>query len=161
MEMTHTSLLFKLRPSTCQARLMFDYPSPGAIAKYAAAQLAPSAAPALPVIRAPVADERGPLAALSTACHFPADGDDSQTFWAALVGKTDGVTEIPYDRWDVDEYYDAAPGTVGRMYVRHAAFVKNAECFDAALFSISGAEAGIFRHVLAEQFPAFYMHKLR
>ncbi|CAE7840957.1 pikAII, partial [Symbiodinium necroappetens] len=121
--------------------LMFDYPSPGAIAKYAAAQLAPSAAPALPVIRAPVADERGPLAALSTACHFPADGDDSQTFWAALVSKTDGVTEIPYDRWDVDEYYDPAPNTVGRMYVRHAAFVKNAECFDAALFSISGAEA--------------------
>ena len=124
----------------CLARLMFDYPSPGAIAKYAAAQLAPSSAPAAPVIRA-VADTRGPLAALSTACHFPADGDDVRTFWAALVSKTDGVTEIPYERWDVDEYFDPSPNTVGRMYVRHAAFVKNAECFDAALFAISGAEA--------------------
>ena len=27
------------------------------------------------------------------------------------------------------------------MYVRHAAFIQNAESFDAAMFSISGAEA--------------------
>ena len=60
-----------------------------AIAKYAAAQLAPATA-AVPVLRsaAPVsADgaERGPLAALSTACRFPAGGDDPEIFWTALV----------------------------------------------------------------------------
>lgn len=57
------------------------------------------------------------------------------------VQKTDGVSEIPYDRWDVDEYFDPSPNAVGRMYVRHAAFIQNADCFDAMLFGISGAEA--------------------
>ena len=28
------------------------------------------------------------------------------------------------------------------MYVRHAAFIQNADCFDAMLFGISGAEVG-------------------
>ncbi|CAJ1440834.1 unnamed protein product, partial [Effrenium voratum] len=120
--------------------LMFDYPSPQAIAKYAAAQLAPAAAPAAAPARLASADERGPLATLGSACRFPL-GEDCETFWAALVQKTDGVTEIPYERWDVDEYYDPSPNAVGRMYVRHAAFIQNAESFDAAMFSISGAEA--------------------
>lgn len=74
-----TSTLLKLPPSTAKQ----------AIAKYAAAQLAPATA-AVPVLRsaAPVsADgaERGPLAALSTACRFPAGGDDPEIFWTALV----------------------------------------------------------------------------
>lgn len=58
-----------------------------AIAKYAAAQLAPAAAPAPAVLRAaPVAAaERGPLAALSTACRFPAGGEDPEIFWTALA----------------------------------------------------------------------------
>ena len=30
------------------------------------------------------------------------------------VQKTDGVSEIPYERWDVDEYYDPSPNAVGR-----------------------------------------------
>lgn len=60
---------------------------PQAIAKYAAAQLAPAAAPAPAVLRAaPVAGaERGPLAALSTACRFPAGGEDPEIFWTALA----------------------------------------------------------------------------
>ncbi|CAK9054933.1 unnamed protein product [Durusdinium trenchii] len=124
--------------------LMFDYPSPQAIAKYATAQLAPAAAaPTAAPARAPLvgAAERGPLAVLSSACRFPAGGDDPDVFWTALVQKTDGVSEIPYDRWDVDEYFDPSPNAVGRMYVRHAAFIQNADCFDAMLFGISGAEA--------------------
>lgn len=32
------------------------------------------------------------------------------------VQKTDGVTEIPYDRWDVDEYFDPSPNAVGRTW---------------------------------------------
>ncbi len=32
------------------------------------------------------------------------------------VQKTDGVTEIPYERWDVDEYFDPSPNAVGRIW---------------------------------------------
>ena len=52
-------------------------------------------------------------------------------FWDALVAKTDGVVAMPYDRWDVDEYYDSNPAP-GKMYVRHAAFVKGAVLVVAA-----------------------------
>lgn len=59
-----------------------------AIAKYATAQLAPAAAaPTAAPARAPLvgAAERGPLAVLSSACRFPAGGDDPDVFWTALV----------------------------------------------------------------------------
>ena len=32
----------------------------------------------------------------------------------AEVQKTDGVSEMPYERWDVDEYYDPSPNAVGK-----------------------------------------------
>lgn len=64
--------------------LMFDYPSPQAIASYAAAQLAPSTATVqAPVVR--LESERGPLALLSNACRFPAGGADLDLFWTALA----------------------------------------------------------------------------
>ena len=117
---------------------MFDYPSAGAIAKYAAAQLVPASAPVQQQLKEVTSNVRGPVAAFSAACRLPAGSDSLEALWAGLVRKTDGVTAIPYERWDVDEYYAPSP-EVGRMYVRHAAFI-NAECFDAAMFGISAVE---------------------
>jgi acyl transferase domain-containing protein/NADPH:quinone reductase-like Zn-dependent oxidoreductase/acyl carrier protein len=127
-------------PST----LMFDYPTVAGIASYAASQLAPTLGTAAKVGSATIvtapAESYDPLALLSTACHFPAGGESPDLFWAALMSKTDGVTRIPHDRWDNDEYY-AANGGPGKLYVQHASFIKGVELFDAGLFNISGAEA--------------------
>ena len=74
-------------PWNPHASAEFGHPDAAqAIAKYAAAQLAPAAAPAPAVLRAaPAGAERGPLAALSTACRFPAGGEDPEIFWTALA----------------------------------------------------------------------------
>ena len=74
-------------PWNPHASAEFGHPDAAqAIAKYAAAQLAPAAAPAPAVLRAaPPGAERGPLAALSTACRFPAGGEDPEIFWTALA----------------------------------------------------------------------------
>ena len=53
----------------------------------------------------------------------------------------DAVREIPWERWDVDEHYDANPNAIGNvMYVREGGFMCNAEAFDAKFFGIAPAE---------------------
>eukprot|EP00438_Fugacium_kawagutii_P013949 Skav203415 [mRNA] locus=scaffold1743:296202:315452:- [translate_table: standard] len=118
-----------------------------AIAKYATAQLAP-AAPAPARLAAPVVVEgsRGPLAALATACRFPAGGDDPEIFWNALVQKTDGVTEIPYDRWDVDEYFDPSPNAVGRTWALSwdaVSFIRTESSWLEQLMGSAGYKVGL------------------
>ena len=41
----------------------------------------------------------------------------------------------------VDAYYDEDSEVPGKMYVRHGAFVKGADLFDANLFGLSPAES--------------------
>ena len=40
------------------------------------------------------------------ACRLPGGIDSPEQLWDALLRGDDLVTEIPADRWDVDEYYD-------------------------------------------------------
>jgi hypothetical protein len=123
--------------------LMFDYPTTDAIAMFAATQLAPSvSAPArMQALPAPTGAVGGPSGVLSTACHFPGGGSSPENYWEALSSQKDGVIQIPFERWEVDEYYSPNQGEPGKMYVRHAGFVVGAELFDAGFFGISAAEA--------------------
>ena len=127
--------------------LMFDYPTVGLIASYAAGQIAPAAGAGAGAgaARGPatvvVAEGSGPIAVLGMACHFPGTAVSPDALWSGLMAKYDAVSEIPFERWDVDDYYDSNPGTPGKYYVRQASFIQGAESFDTALFSISPAEA--------------------
>eukprot|EP00971_Amphidinium_carterae_P219850 4364495-Amphidinium_carterae.1 len=47
-------------------------------------------------------------------------------FDPGLVLGTDGAVEIPFTRWEVNDYYDTNPDAIGKMYVRHGAFVEGA-----------------------------------
>ena len=125
-------------PST----LMFDHPNTKAVAAFAAGLISsrkPVAAKAVPC----ASNERGPVAISSGACRFPLEGTTPELFWQAVTDKSDAVTEIPAERWDVDEYFDADTECPGMMNVRHGAFVKGADLFDAALFGLSPAESKI------------------
>ncbi len=82
--------------------------------------------------------ERGasePIAIIGLGCRFPAGGHDPAAFWAALEQGTDGVREIPQDRWA----NEAVPGTVPGT--RWAGVLEQVDTFDAAFFGIAPREA--------------------
>ncbi|CAK9055129.1 unnamed protein product [Durusdinium trenchii] len=143
-------------PST----LMFDHPNTNAIAAFAAEQLAsvvtamgdapaavaraPKPRVALPVAPVGEVSSRAPVAVHGAACRFPLEGTSPLEMWEQLTKKTDdGVTEIPLERWDVDQYFDEDAETPGMMTVRHGAFVKSADLFDASFFGLSPAESKV------------------
>ncbi|CAE7691570.1 eryA [Symbiodinium sp. CCMP2456] len=133
-------------PST----LMFDHPTTKAVAAFAASLISskPAGTPAVPAAQSSIAGtpcfgDKDPLAVGSGACRFPLEGTTPRQMWDALAEKIDAVTEIPADRWDVDEYFDSDPEVPGMMTVRHGAFVKGADLFDAAFFGLSPVESKI------------------
>lgn len=82
------------------------------------------------------------IAVVGMACRFPGGCDTPEKYWEFLREGKGAVIDIPLDRWDINEYYDAVHGTPGKMYVRKANFLqKDVSEFDAKFFKISPAEA--------------------
>jgi epothilone polyketide synthase D len=81
------------------------------------------------------------IAIVGMGCRFPGGADDPDAFWDLLWRGVDGTCDIPEERWNVDEYFDAEPGTAGKMYVRRGGFLRDVAGFDHGFFGISPREA--------------------
>ncbi|MCP4347098.1 MAG: aminotransferase class III-fold pyridoxal phosphate-dependent enzyme [Desulfobacterales bacterium] len=82
-----------------------------------------------------------PIAIIGMACRFPGGADDPDAFWQLLRNGTDAITEVPPDRWDINAYYDPAPGATGKMYTRYGGFLnRKVDMFDPQFFGISPLE---------------------
>ncbi|OJZ69086.1 polyketide synthase [Mycobacterium paraffinicum] len=75
------------------------------------------------------------------ACRLPGGIESPEQLWEALLRGDDLVTEIPPDRWDVDEFYDPQPGVPGRSVCKWGAFLDDVAGFDAEFFGITDNEA--------------------
>ena len=85
-------------------------------------------------------DSAEPIAIVGIGCRFPgADGPDE--FWHLLANGVDAIREVPPERWNLDELYDADPAATGKMNTRWGGFLSNVDRFDAAFFGISPREA--------------------
>ncbi|WP_343960734.1 beta-ketoacyl synthase N-terminal-like domain-containing protein, partial [Pseudonocardia alaniniphila] len=82
-----------------------------------------------------------PIAVVGVGCRLPGGVTDLDSFRSLLVEGRSGVTEVPPQRWDVDEFYTADPDQPGRSYARHGGFLPDIDRFDAALFGIPPGEA--------------------
>ncbi|MBG0813141.1 type I polyketide synthase [Planomonospora sp. ID82291] len=81
-----------------------------------------------------------PVAVVGMACRYPG-GATVEDFWDLLRRGGDAVREVPPSRWDVDAYYDPAPGVPGAMYTRYGAFLDDVTGWDAEFFGLSPREA--------------------
>ena len=79
------------------------------------------------------------LAIIGYAARLPG-AKDADGFWDVLREGRDAVSEVPKDRWDVDEFFDADPDAPGKIVTRRAGFVDDVTGFDAPFFGMSTRE---------------------
>ncbi|MGW2548560.1 beta-ketoacyl synthase N-terminal-like domain-containing protein, partial [Kitasatospora sp. NPDC001574] len=128
------------------ATLVFNYPTPKALAAHLTTELvgeetaAPAAAP-VPAVRAAEADDEL-VAIVAMGCRFPGGLDSAEDLWRFVAAGGDAVSGLPTDRgWDLDGSYDPDPDVPGRTYVRGGGFLPGIADFDAAFFGINPREA--------------------
>ncbi|MBB4788195.1 SDR family NAD(P)-dependent oxidoreductase [Streptomyces rapamycinicus NRRL 5491] len=128
------------------ATLVFDYPTPNALAGYLLTELLggharPDGAPTDAATTASAAADE-PIAIVSMSCRFPGDVRSADDLWRLLAAGEDAVSAFPTDRgWDLDGLYDTDPDAIGKSYVREGAFLSEVSGFDASFFGISPREA--------------------
>jgi len=79
------------------------------------------------------------FAIVGYAARFPGAADADE-FWDVLREGRDAVSEVPPDRWDVEEFFDPDPDTPGKVATRRAGFVDDVTGFDAPFFGMSARE---------------------
>ncbi|MGV9271413.1 type I polyketide synthase, partial [Kitasatospora sp. NPDC003701] len=127
------------------ATLVFDYPTPEALADYLGGQLLgvrpdSAAAPAGVRVVAGAVDE--PIAIVGMSCRFPGGVRSPEDLWRLVADGVDAVSGFPTDRgWDLGSLYDPDPEVPGKSYACEGAFLQNAEEFDPGFFGISPREA--------------------
>ncbi|MBV7672793.1 SDR family NAD(P)-dependent oxidoreductase [Streptomyces halstedii] len=134
------------------AAVLFDHPTPSALAGRLLADLdlpdAPSgtAGSARSVgAEASQAAEPGsgePIAIVGMGCRFPGGVARPEDFWDLVSQGVDAVGDWPSNRgWDTEGLYDPDPDRAGTTYSRQGGFLHDVPEFDAEFFGISPREA--------------------
>ncbi|WP_433859674.1 type I polyketide synthase [Streptomyces kronopolitis] len=128
--------------------VVFDHPTPTALAGYVGTDLAgeeagttqPATAPAL--VPGTAAEDDDPIAIVSMACRYPGGVQSPEDLWRLVREGVDAMSAFPTDRgWDLGGLYDPDADKPGRSYVRESGFLREAGDFDAEFFGISPREA--------------------
>ncbi|WP_440119621.1 SDR family NAD(P)-dependent oxidoreductase [Paenibacillus sp. QZ-Y1] len=84
--------------------------------------------------------KRTEIAVVGMACRFPgADGYDS--FWENLIQGRNSISEIPPERWDLEQFYSPNFNDAGKTSSKWCGVVEGAYDFDHSFFNISPREA--------------------
>jgi len=85
--------------------------------------------------------QKEPIAIVGLGLSLPGGARDESSLWRILAEGVNTVTEIPPDRWKLEDYYDSDPDKPGKMNTRHGAFLTEVDQFDAEFFGVSPREA--------------------
>ncbi|MFE3628929.1 type I polyketide synthase [Streptomyces goshikiensis] len=122
------------------ATLVYDYPTPAALAANLLSELLGAQVEVTGPVAAAVEDD--PIAIVAMSCRFPGGVRTPEDLWQLLASGSDAISDLPLDRgWDLDALYDADPSAQGTSYARQGGFVYDAADFDADFFGISPREA--------------------
>jgi pimaricinolide synthase PimS1 len=128
-------------PST----LVFDHPSPLAVAQLLLSQVAGAAESERKAVARTAqagAEDDEPLAIVGMGCRYPGGVSSPEELWRFVAEGRVGISEFPQDRgWDLEGLFDDDPDRPGTSYTREGGFVEGAGLFDAGFFGISPREA--------------------
>ena len=82
-----------------------------------------------------------PIALIGMSCRFPGGANNPEAFWQLLVEGRDAVTEVPPDRYDINQFYDPDVDAPGKTVSRWGGFLDSIDQFDPMFFGISPREA--------------------
>ncbi len=75
-----------------------------------------------------------PIAIIGMASLFP-ESRDLHEFWENIVGKMDCVIDVPSDRWEINDLYDADPSAPDKSYSKRGGFIPDID-FDPMEFGL-------------------------
>ncbi|EDQ85743.1 uncharacterized protein MONBRDRAFT_28930 [Monosiga brevicollis MX1] len=140
------------------SHVLFDYPSPRALAQHIVAchsltsegaevsslttprPIQPSAGLSVSFHR-PGRDYA--IAITGLGCRFPGGATGLDRFWKVLESGRDCISPIPLERFDVEGKFNPNPEVPNSVYVKSASVLENIDTFDARAFGLSNAEAAV------------------
>ncbi len=84
-----------------------------------------------------------PIAVIGMACRFPG-ARDVAAYWQLLRDGRDAITEVPPERWPLQDFYEPDPDNAveqGRSYAKWGGFLDGVTAFDPHFFGITPKEA--------------------
>lgn len=80
-----------------------------------------------------------PIAIVGMACRF-GGAPNLDAYWRMIRDGLEGATEVPADRWDVDDFYSPSGGP-GKTMTRRGAFLEGVDQFEPTFFGVTPREA--------------------
>ncbi|MEU3459409.1 SDR family NAD(P)-dependent oxidoreductase [Streptomyces sp. NPDC006733] len=123
------------------ATLIFDHPTPAAVARLLLTEIGGIAEAPKPAARAKRITLDEPLAIVGMSCRYPGGVTSPEELWELVASGRDAVGGLPTDRgWD-PSIYDPDPDQAGKINTKGGAFLDRIGEFDAGFFGISPREA--------------------
>ena len=126
------------------ATLVFDYPTPEALAAFVRSALLGDEAETVDVTPAGRVTAIGddPIVIVGMSCRYPGGVNSPDELWRLVVEGGDAITGFPLDRgWDLAGLYDPDPEHAGTTYAQGGGFLDHLAEFDSDFFGISPREA--------------------
>ncbi|MFE9728768.1 SDR family NAD(P)-dependent oxidoreductase, partial [Streptomyces sp. NPDC005794] len=128
------------------AGLVFDYPTPAALAGHLGTELLGSlpeaTAPAGATSAAVTGGQDEPVAIVAMSCRYPGGVRSPEDLWQMVFAGADGLSGFPVNRgWDVTAPAGFDGDDEGLTYVTTGAFLHDADEFDPEFFGINPREA--------------------